>query len=1223
MRIINVRFKNLNSLVGEWTIDFTHPEYTSDGIFAITGPTGAGKTTILDAICLALYGRTPRLNKVTKSSNEIMSRQTGECFAEVTFETQAGRYRSHWSQHRAHNKPDGELQMPRQEIVEADTGQVLESKLRNVAEYIERLTGMDFSRFTRSMLLAQGGFAAFLQAPPDERAPILEQITGTEIYSQISQQVHLRRGLEREILENLQAEQAGIQLLSEEEEQELCSKLTEQQDQEEKLTQKIESLRQVLVWIEGIAILEKELAELDKLWQEFKERDEAFKNDVQKLERANRALTFQGDYVKVTGLRQLQQQEFNELTKAKQSFPGKIAALNEARLVEEGGHKQLEEARSNQRQAVPLIKKIREMDLRIMDRQIQLKELETFITKMEEEQEECCQLVRDNEEVLKHSGLALENIEKHLLKHSVDAGLVENLSAIIQMFTILEEKNIRYERQCEELAAAGDIEKNSREAYLKLELELKEYQSRFTKNEQEHRQLILEIDNLLTGRELNSWRDELEELKEDKNRLGNCRQVLLKMPQLEQKCKSLENHWEQLGMVQEQLIRDIEECCQKKDGYNREISHLEVEVALLNRIRDLEEERARLEDNQPCPLCGSTDHPYARGNIPVAGEVELNLVQMKNQLEKTEQKMSVLLVKQAKIEKDLEQTQSEIKSQKTILDEEQGQCHKLLSQLAIKAEPEHCLPIVEKRLADTQMQITQYSQVIVEAEQKEIREKKLRQAVDASHKALANFEKAAEKAGYEHSVAQGQYQRLMAECTTERQQLNRDYQLALERVAVYGIKELPLRDFAGILEGLKKRRQDWQDKQAEKAVHEKNIANLKAEIDKHKVLFDKLDKDLQHHRKEYNTLTDQLADITRERHLMYGDKNPDREEKVLAEAVDQAQGLLEKIQGNRIKIEQDIAWLQERIISWQDSTQKRGEELTQMERELKLRLTEAGFADEDDYQSACLTVEERDSLTAKAERLRREQTELEIRIKDKNSQLKNERQKVITHQQPELIKQDLTTDLACLKDLQQDIAAARIRLAENKKLHLKQQKHLDKIEAQKKECNRWDILHELIGSADGKKYRNFAQGITFQIMVNHANRHLQKMTERYLLVCDSSYPLELNVIDNYQAGEIRSTKNLSGGESFIVSLALALGLSQMSSRNVRVDSLFLDEGFGTLDEDALETALDTLAGLQQEGKIIGIISHVPAIKERICTQIQVIPQNSGHSVITGPGCQSA
>jgi exonuclease SbcC len=129
------------------------------------------------------------------------------------------------------------------------------------------------------------------------------------------------------------------------------------------------------------------------------------------------------------------------------------------------------------------------------------------------------------------------------------------------------------------------------------------------------------------------------------------------------------------------------------------------------------------------------------------------------------------------------------------------------------------------------------------------------------------------------------------------------------------------------------------------------------------------------------------------------------------------------------------------------------------------------------------------------------------------------------------------------------------------------------------------------------------------------------MTDRYLLLRDASRPLELSVIDNYQAGKIRSTKNLPGGESFIVSLALELGLSHMASQNVRVDSLFLDEGFGTIYEDALETAPETLAGLQQDGKLIGVISHVSALKERIATQIQVIPGTGGRSSLSEPGCR--
>ena len=208
-----------------------------------------------------------------------------------------------------------------------------------------------------------------------------------------------------------------------------------------------------------------------------------------------------------------------------------------------------------------------------------------------------------------------------------------------------------------------------------------------------------------------------------------------------------------------------------------------------------------------------------------------------------------------------------------------------------------------------------------------------------------------------------------------------------------------------------------------------------------------------------------------------------------------------------------------------------------------------------------------------------------------------------------------------LKQLRDTTIRLKHKLSENAAAKERLEAKQTAIGAQKIECRRWENLHELIGSADGKKYRNFAQGLTFEMMIGHANRQLQKMTDRYLLVRDDTQPLELNVVDNYQAGEIRSTKNLSGGESFIVSLSLALGLSHMASKNVRVDSLFLDEGFGTLDEEALDTALETLASLQQDGKLIGVISHVPTLKERISTQILVIPQTGGRSEISGPGCR--
>ena len=154
MRILSVRIRNLNSLVGDWTIRLDGAEYEAGGIFAITGPTGAGKSTILDAVCLALYGCTPRLGKVAKSGNEIMSRQTADCLAEVRFRTLKGEYLCSWSQNRAGKKLSGNLQQPRHRLYDGE-GMSIAEKTTEVTAKVTELTGMDFNRFTQSMLLAQ------------------------------------------------------------------------------------------------------------------------------------------------------------------------------------------------------------------------------------------------------------------------------------------------------------------------------------------------------------------------------------------------------------------------------------------------------------------------------------------------------------------------------------------------------------------------------------------------------------------------------------------------------------------------------------------------------------------------------------------------------------------------------------------------------------------------------------------------------------------------------------------------------------------------------------------------------------------------------------------------------------------------------------------------------------------------------------------------------------
>lgn len=1078
MRILQVRFKNLNSLVGEWKIDLMHPAFASDGIFAITGPTGAGKTTILDAICLALYGRTPRLNKVTKSGNEIMSRQTGECFAEVTFETQTGRYRCHWSQHRARKKPDGELQPPKHEIANADSGEIFESKIRGVADQIESATGMDFDRFTRSMLLAQGGFAAFLQAVPDERAPILEQITGTEIYSRISIRVHERQREEREKLNLLHAETAGIVILEPEQEKEIEQALETKLKEEADLTAKSADTGRAISWLTTIDGLKKEIVNLADEASTLQSAIDAFKPDREKLSRALRAASLDGTYATLSAVRKQQGDDREALKAEEEALPGlESSAKDQAeslKLAEQQAVKVKEELKV----ATPLIQKIRSLDQKLADQK------KAILEGGESCQKDAAKIDADKQARLKDQGQraeaqnALELVDSYLKGYAQDEWLIGGLAGVEEQL--------------------GGLLSRQKE---------------IAQKEAEQDKAVKALDQAAKS-------------------LDNCqKQCGIRKQELDEASKRLQQGKDALSqLLGDRLLRE----------HRTEKETLLREMAFLTKIAELEDHRTKLEDGKPCPLCGATEHPFAEGNVPIPDD--------------TEQKIEALA--------------------------------KLIS----KAEDQEA---VIKKFEEAE---SSAGKILTDAEKQE--------------SAAANDKKAAEKSRAE--VKEG-LEKLFSDFAERMQAVS-------GRLLPLGITEIPDTDVSSLLESLKARLNAWQAQAKKKTEIDKQIAGLDSEMKRLDAVIETQSTSLAEKRERLEALSKEYTAGSDERKILYGDNNPDDEELCWSKAVSDAESTEKQARDRHNELQQKWNTAKAHVESLKKRIGQREPELRRLETEFSAALAPVDFSDEKQFLEARLAVDQRDELAAKANELDERQTDLKARQKDRETRLATEMARKVTDKSLEELEPQSKAYENSLKGLLGIIAGFKHKLSENTAAKERIKEKQTAIEAQKKECCRWENLHELIGSADGKKYRNFAQGLTFEMMIGHANRQLQKMTDRYLLVRDDAQPLELSVVDNYQAGEIRSTKNLSGGESFIVSLSLALGLSHMASKNVRVDSLFLDEGFGTLDEEALDTALETLAALRQDGKLIGVISHVQALKERISTQIQVAPQTGGRSRIFGPGC---
>ena len=961
MRIHTIRLSNLNALTGTWEIDLDHPAY-ADNIYALTGPTGAGKTTILDAISLALYGRTPRLARIGKAGNEIMSRHSGTCHAEITFSTRTGRYRSHWSQHRARRKAGGELQNPKHELADAESGELLATGLKDVAAAIERLTGMDYQRFTRAMLLAQGDFAAFLRAAPDERAPLLEQITGTEIYSRISIAVHerLRDALEQQ--RQLATETAGITPLDAATHTALTQESAALQKQLAALATRQQQTAAALARAQNIAELTAELARLDEQHTAHQAALARFAPERERLAAAQSAALLDADYARLDTLRRAQQQNSRALAALDEQAPALARTHETANQALTAASARVHSEKQRLAAAQPRWQQTRAYD-----------------------------------HTLRHQREQLATLEQSAAAHTA-----------AQTALAAAEKHAAAAR---ENSARADVARKKTETALAAHLQ---------------------------GRLLREYRAE-----------------------------------------KENILR---------------------ELAYHQRIADLEQQRAHLHDGEPCPLCGATEHPYA----------------------------SELPAQPDDLTTRLETLDTYIKRAETLGEQHENAQRALASAREKQQQTENTLALAAEKARNS----------AVHAEQHAALQQTYAQTLAARQALLANRDPDAEETAQQHAIAE-------AEAAME------------------------------------KARDTCQTAQSAAAANQQQRAQLHARLTAQQ-------QELQTAEQQFAVALGMCSEIAAP---SPAGRSPQRGRD--GEGVD------------------DVPCAP-KISTFSISDHPHSNTSSR---------AATTFPDETAWQAARLPAATREALARQAAALDQQTLTLHTRQQDRAARLASLTAQSTDDPDTATLQARQEADEHTRQQHQQTLAANQHRLAEHERASERLAAQQQAIAKQAAETRRWQNLHELIGAADGKKYRNYAQSLTFASVIAQANRQLVQLSDRYLLTADPARPLELNIIDNYQGGETRSAKNLSGGESFIVSLALALGLAQMSGENMQIDTLFLDEGFGTLDEETLDSALETLSQLRTHGKHIGIISHVAALTERIATRIQITPQNGGNSTISGPGCR--
>ncbi len=1246
MRIDKIEICNLASIAGEQSVDFTQEPLKSAGLFAITGNTGAGKSTILDAICLALYNEAPRLanKEVTSRSSDdnapsvfntcnMLRRGTTHSYSKVTFSlSDDTQYLAMWSVSLNRNNKFKPIERKLEQLKPKHT--TLADRNKEVQAHINQIVKLDYSQFTRTVILAQNSFTNFLAAKKAEKSQLLEKITGTEIYAEISRHIFLNtKDAECDYTGAIQRmEGLSKGKLADEDLQRAEETLNLYNGQKTKYRNELTRIDKQLEWYAQHDKVQAELEQKVQEQQKVQREANAMADRQRELERYDRLQPFAPTFISIKRVEQ-------ELSDCKDKISENEAQTNQAKRGAQEAQDRLTEAQAqllNAQQIMavqqPNINKGRRLEGQIAATEVQFKNTcqelthhdETLSQRHDNHSTKANEL-KACEERLDKAKLTLQSMTQHRTMVAQSELIRTRLEKMNSMRLSIE-------------AAEESIRNNSsklqhwKEEDLKLKEEARTMQEqlvRLKSNLSVHEQANIGIDSNQLQQKLNSLNDHIV-------RSNNAIDLWKRIDSYYSEINAKTNELQQRRNDNQQREKDIENLDIKIQQLQANFEQVQ-RTYTLSQSLDIKNLRQELVEGSPCPLCGSSHHPYHSDSEQHLGQLLESLTEQyqtaqENLNHASQQRTDLLSLykeEQGRIDSQEQFLQRLCREQEdnkkswnayTDLDRSFEQCDSSVNSYSRNT-------ILHQILENSNHESSTISRQLEEFNKHQEEINKLNTSIQSLQAQIAENQRNHTQTITNCSVMENSIQTLQKETEHNRNQLTQETAHIEPLITIDGWRERWLNSYEAFDHELQMIKEQW-DHCTETLQKEENTQfQLQQEL---QAIASSID-DLQNVRQTLSTkassLEQEINKNKEELQALFGDRSVDSEATRLTQAVEDARSKVDSAQKELNKANE----LHVSLTSCTESLNKQYREREEERRKLRIEL-DSDINRFNLNEHTTLQYFELDKYFTKPQdwaKLRADINDIKTRLDSINFKVEAANNAMLdvetspyrpSDNDPEESKPALTAKkenlIAAEKENEEALRRTEFLIKAHNESLRAQNEFAPTLNKAKDNYLAWQKLCSVLGSADGKTFREIAQCYTFESLVGYANQQLADLTPRYELRAKPG-TLQLYVTDRHMFDQTRSVNSLSGGESFIVSLSLALGLSSLSSNNLDIGSLFIDEGFGNLDANNLNMVIDALSNLQHtQRRKVGIISHTEEIRNRISPKIQLESEPGGKSRIT-------